>query len=111
MDRILGLFKFGARAYIDDLVRGTPYMNSLHHFSQLEAEKQPCLRNDSFEGVGRLIRADGAMLSIQVEGGFQLVGLISGPIQWRPEDGIKANLFWSNALREPAGPQFVDPLP
>jgi hypothetical protein len=109
-DRILGLLKFGTSAHIDDFVRGTLYMNPLHYFAQLEADEQLDLRGDSFEGIGRLIQADGAMLSIQVQGNYQPVARIAGAIQWRPTDGIKANLFCMYALREPTGPQFVDPL-
>jgi hypothetical protein len=109
-DRILGLLKFGTSAHIDDLVRGTLYMNPLHYFAHLEADEQPDLRGDSFEGVGRLIQADGAMLSIQVHGNYQPVARIAGAIRWRPTDGIKANLFCMYAVREPVGPPFVDPL-
>ncbi len=109
-DRILGFLKFGRSADIGDLVRGTLYMNPLHYFAQLEADEDPDLRGDSFEGVGRLIQADGAMLSVQIKEDYQPVGRIEGAIQWRPTDGIKANLFCMYALREPTGPQFVDPL-
>lgn len=109
-DRILGLFKFGTHAHIDAFVRGTLYMNPLRYFAQLEAEEHPDLRSDSFEGVGRLIQAEGAILSVQVEGDYQPVGQIAGAIQGRPNDGIQANLFCMYALREPTGQQFIDPL-
>lgn len=109
-DRILGLFKFGTRVHIDDFVRGTLYMNPLRYFAQLEADEHPDLRRDSFEGVGRLIQANGAMLSVQVDGDYQPVGQIAGAIQWRPNEGIQANLFCMYALRETTGPQFIDPF-
>ncbi|SPE35939.1 conserved hypothetical protein [Candidatus Sulfopaludibacter sp. SbA3] len=108
--RVLGLFKFGQRAHIDDLVRGTLYMNSLQYFVETEASNPDDLRCDSFEGVGRLIQADGGTLSMKIQNAFQPVARIRGAIQWRPTDGIKANIFCMYALREPTGPQFVDPL-
>jgi hypothetical protein len=109
-DRILGLFKFGTHAHINDFVRGTLYMNPLRYFAQLEADEHSDLRRDSFEGVGRLIQADGAILSVKVEGDYQPVGKIAGAMQWRPNEGIQANLFCMYALREPTHPQFIDPL-
>jgi hypothetical protein len=109
-DRVLGLLKFGDSDHIDDLIRGKLYMNPLSYFERLEAEEHLDLRGDSFEGVGRLVQADGAILSIQVEGNFQPVMQIAGAIRWRPTGGFKANLFCMYALREPTGPQFVHPL-
>lgn len=47
---------------------------------------------------------------MNIQDAFQPVARISGAIQWRPPDGIKANIYCMYALREPAGPQFVDPL-
>jgi hypothetical protein len=108
-DRILGLFKFGRRAHIEAFVQGTLYMNPLRYFARLEEKEHPDLRSDSFEGVGHLIQADGAILSVQVDGDCQPVGQIAGPIQWRPSNGIQANLFCMYALREPTDQQFIDP--
>jgi hypothetical protein len=109
-DRILGLFKFGQRAHIDDLVSGTLYMNPLQYFVETEANEPDDLRCDSFEGVGRLIQADGGILSMKLQDAFQPVARISGAIHWRPLGGIKANIYCMYALREPTGPQVVDPL-
>ena len=109
-DRILGLLKFGQEAHIATLVRGTLYMNPLQYFAEVEADEDEDLRGDPFEGAGRLIQADGGVVSIQAEGTFEPVGRIAGPLIWRPTDGIRANVFCMYALREPTGPQFVDPL-
>src|SRR6185437_13401467 len=109
-DRVLGLFKFGQRAHIDDLVRGTLYMNPLQYFVETEASDPGDLRRDAFEGVGRLIQSDGGILSMKIDDEFKPVAQIRGAIQWRPTGGIKANIYCMYALREPTGPQFVDPL-
>ena len=66
------------------------------------------LRCDSFEGVGRTIPANGAVLNIKIGEEFQPVGQLSGAIQWRPTAGIKANVFCMYALRPPDSPVFVD---
>jgi len=59
-DRILALLKFGRREHIDDFVKGTLYMNTLQYSAETEAaHSRDELRCDPFEGVGRLIQADG----------------------------------------------------
>ena len=81
-DPVLALLKFGLRAHIDDFVRGMLHMNTLQYFAQMEAAQYDNLRCDPFEGVGRLIHADGATLSVEIEGAYQPVGRLAGPIQW-----------------------------
>jgi hypothetical protein len=107
-DRILGLFKFAKRAHIDAFLRGTLYMNTIDYFAQIEAAEGNCLRRDPFEGVGRLIPAEGGVLSVRIGEEFRPVGHIEGSIQWRPADGIQANVFCMYALRPSTGPNIID---
>jgi len=107
-DRVLGFLKFGSRDHIEQFVQGTLYMNTLDYFAEMEEKEVGDPRCDSFEGVGRTIPADGAVLSVKIGEEFQPVAHLTGAIKWRPTEGIKANVFCMYALRPPDTSVFVD---
>ena len=107
-DRISALLKFASKEHVDDFVKGNLYMNTLGYFAHMEAEQQADLRRDSFEGVGALRQADGAILSMEVDGEFQPVLRIKGAIKWWPPAGIQANVFCMHALLSSSEPELID---
>lgn len=107
-DPVLGFFKFGSRRHIEQFVQGTLYMNTLDYFAEMEEKDAGDPRCDSFEGVGRTIPANGAVLSVKIGQEFQPVAHLTGAIKWRPTEGVKANVFCMYALRPPNTPVFVD---
>jgi hypothetical protein len=118
VDRVLGVFKFGAREHIEQFARGLLYMNTLKHFVEIETSS---LRRDSHEGTSHLRQGDGAILEIKItpelakafnipsaDGQFKPIANLRGPIRFRPDGLQSVNVFCMYALRESAMETLVD---
>ena len=103
--RVLGLLKFGKRAHIEEFIRaGHLYMNPLSYFVRLENEM---LRGDKDEGSTFCMQPDKAKLSIEIDGEFKEIPGIVGPILFREDANLIANIFCMYAVRhDPATPLF-----
>ncbi len=105
--RVFGLLKFGKRAHIEEFTReGHLYMNTLTYFAGLENEM---LRGDKDEGTILCMQSDKAKLSIEIEGEFKEIPGIIGPILFREDANLTANVFCMYAVRDNQGPILVDP--
>jgi hypothetical protein len=83
-DRVLGLFKFGKRDHIEELVRGgLLFMNALSYFVKLENDE---LRSDRDEGLIHVIQATGATLSVEQGGQYIDVAKLTGLIRASNEE-------------------------
>ncbi len=83
---VLGIFKFGKRQYIEAFVKGLLYMNTLERFVKEETDS---LRCDPHEGTSNVTRADGSILSMQIESGeFKPIAEINGPIRVRQQESL-----------------------
>jgi hypothetical protein len=105
-NRVLGVFKFGARNHMEQFAQGLLHMNTLDCFAKLEADM---LRKDSHEGTSHLLRGDGGILQIKIGEEFVPIAGIKGPIRYQPDALKKVNVFCMYALRESASAPFVDP--
>lgn len=106
MDNILGLFKFGHRQHIDELVReGHVYMNPLSAFVQLESDS---LRTDADEGLKWSIPGSGAKLQMEEGGDWLSVGTLDGPIKHLDPVVLQANVFCMYAFRALHSATLVD---
>lgn len=105
-DRVLGLFKFGQRQHVDQLVRGRLYMNTLAHFVSVETN---FARRDPREGQSFWMQPDKVTLSIEVGGEFKPIPGIIGPIAYSHENELSANVFCLYALRASVAKRRIDP--
>lgn len=106
-DPVLGLFKFGRRQHIEDLVlSGHLYMNTLAYFSRHEADS---LRCDRDEGIGHCFQADVAELRTEIDGQWATVGTISGAVRWSDNTTRAANVFCMYAFRGSHAEGLIDP--
>jgi hypothetical protein len=105
-NRVLGMFKFGARDHMEQFAQGLLFMNTVDHFVKVETSS---LRMDSHEGTSHVVRGDGAILSIKVGEKFETVGEMKGPIRLQPDSLKDVNVFCMYALRESVLDTFVDP--
>jgi len=96
-DRVLAIVKFGKRQYIDQLVQGFLYMNTLDYFIRSEGDPT---RHDPDEGLTWVKQADGGKLQLSVGDEYQDVGTLSGPVRYRRDESDKANVFCMYALLE-----------
>jgi hypothetical protein len=109
-ERVLGLFKLGSRAHMEDLRDGHVYMLPLSAFVRMEADE---LRADRDEGLTYTMPPDGARLSMKRPGAqaggddWQNVGTLTGPLRSFHEDNRRVNVFCMHAFLE--GRTFVDP--
>ena len=100
------MVKFGSSDHIEQFAQGLLYMNTLKYFAEMEAD---ALRKDSCEGTSHLWRGDGAILSVEVNGQFEPVGELRGPLRYRPDALQDMRVFCMYALRESAPHTLVDP--
>jgi len=104
--RVLGLFKFGGRAHMEELVtEGHVYMPPLSYFVELESD---ALRADPAEGCARSVAADGFRLDVQVDGEWKPVGGIAGPVRFRDGTLLSANVYCTYALLDNGAASLVD---
>lgn len=107
-NRVLGLFKFGEREHIDELVReGHLYMNTLKYFRERETED--LLRSDKHEGAIHCVQADGATLSMKQDDAWVNIGTIRGQILASDGSEEITNVFCMYAFREKAAIAKIDP--
>ena len=105
LDRVLGLFKFGQRAHIDDFVRGCLYMNPLRYFVEVE-NSDP--RYDGREGQGFWLQSDRVTFSVMIDGEYKPIPGLFGPIACANPENLNVNVFCLYALRASAK-DLVDP--
>jgi hypothetical protein len=104
---VLGLFKFGKRVHMEELVReGLLYMRPLEDFVCMEADE---FRADRDEGLAHSFAATGAKLQMEHNGEWLHVGTIVGPIRSPDLDLRKANVFCMHAFRDVHVETMVDP--
>jgi hypothetical protein len=93
---ILTIIKFGQKKFIDDFVdNGHIYMNSLSYFKKLEKEN---IRKDEYENSTSCLQANGARLSVEIDGNFVEFASILGPIitaNDKEDDFIKVFCMYS----------------
>lgn len=78
------------------ITRGEVFMNPVSYFAALD-DKSP--RSDPYEGTAHCVKGEGATLSVQREGGWDLVGTLTGPITFRDDDLGRANMYCMHARR------------
>jgi hypothetical protein len=86
-DRILAIFKFGERSYIDDFISGHLHMNTLAYFANSEASE---VRHDKFEGNSYWVRGD---LQIEINGKFHSIPGLTGPLAYSGPNSRDTNVF------------------
>ena len=109
-DRVLALFKFGKREYMERLVsEGLVYMNTLEYFSKLEDTDS--VRCDANEGIGHLLQHHGVKLGVKhkVEDKWMPIGPLAGPIRFHYKDWTIPNVFCMYGLRASVAASLVDP--
>ncbi|MBI2780144.1 MAG: hypothetical protein HYX62_10265 [Gammaproteobacteria bacterium] len=105
-DRVLGFLKFGMRAHLEELLReGRLYMNPLSNFIQMESD---ALRADKDEGLRFSVAATGAKLSVKIDGEWEPVGTIAGPIKHLDPPMQQVNVFCMYALRPTIATTHID---
>jgi hypothetical protein len=106
LDRVLGLFKFGQRAHIEQFVGGSIYMNPLRYFVEHENN---IARRDSREGQGLWLQPGLVTFSIQINGDFVPIGGLDGPIAFTRPGDLNVNVFCMHALRASVARHLIDP--
>ncbi|MHB8793174.1 MAG: hypothetical protein ACYC6O_07530 [Thermoleophilia bacterium] len=95
-DRVLGLFKFGRREHIEELIReGLLFMNPVSYFRTLEND---LLRSDKEEGATGCFPASGAKLNIEVNGQWEEIATINGSIITSDGSYKTTNIFCMYSL-------------
>ncbi len=103
----MGLFKFGLRQHIEEFVgEGHLYMNTLSYFRTLE---DGTLRQDKEEGSAFCMQPGKAKLGIEVDGAFQEIPDIVGPIVYWDEIDQRSNVFCMYVLRASPAAALIDP--
>jgi hypothetical protein len=105
-DRVLGVFRFSKRKYINAFVRGQLFMNTLEHFSKIEAN---AARRDQREGQSFWMQPDKVTFSVKISGVFEPIRGIVGPIAHTESSNLAANVFCMYALRASVAKRLVDP--
>jgi hypothetical protein len=106
VDRVLGVFKFSKRKYIDEFVRGGLYMNTLAHFAKIEDNP---VRRDEREGQAFWMQPDKVKLAVKIDGVFEPIPGIVGPIAHTDGSNLAANVFCMYALKASVAKRLVDP--
>jgi hypothetical protein len=104
--RVIGLFKFGQRAHMEELVtEGHVYMRPLSDFMALESD---ALRSDPAEGSASSIPAENFRLQVKLDGEWKPVGGIVGTVRLRDGRLEKANVYCLYALLDSIESALVD---
>jgi|ERR1035437_2684976 hypothetical protein len=108
-DRVLALFKFGAREHIHQFVgEGLLYMNALAYFTTLEAQS---VRRDPDEGAAHVLHHEGVRIGFKekAEDTYKSIGPLAGPLRFRGAESLKPNVFCMYGLRASTAFSLVDP--
>ena len=104
--RVIGLFKFGSRAHMEELVaEGHVYMPPLSHFVTLESD---ALRSDPAEGCTRSVPAEGFRLDLKLDGEWTPVGGVTGAVRYRDDSLATANVYCMYALLDHGASSHID---
>lgn len=102
-----GLFKFGKNVHIEEFCTlGRLYMKSLCDFRRIEAD---ALRSDRKEGTHWTFPSDQVKLQMEINGVFQDIPEISGPIRYSRDRDQSINVFCMYALRRKDPQTLIDP--
>lgn len=105
-ERVLGLFKFGERRFMEELVsEGHVFMNTLAYYAELEAGSAQA---DKDEGSAHCIYATGGELQIEKDGNWVPVGTINGPLVSRDPATLQMNAYCMFAFRESHAASLID---
>jgi hypothetical protein len=104
-DRVLGLFKFGKRAHIEQFVGGCVYMNTLRYFAEVEHN---IARHDDREGQSFWMQPNRVTFSIQVNGEFKPISGLDGPVAFTNPQDLNVNVFCMYALRASVAKNLVN---
>ena len=109
-DQIRAILKFQKRRYIEEFVgEGHLYMNPLSYFVECGTpSKLTDVRYDRDDGVSDWLQPSIAKLSIKVNGKFEEIPGICGPIRYHRSDALRANVFCMYGLRTIGVPPWVD---
>lgn len=103
-NRILGLFKFGKRNHMEELVReGHLFMSSLSKIIAMETDE---LRADKNEALSYILQSEGAELHMERDGQWMPIDSITGPFRFRKSESDSVNVFCMYAVRD----TLVEPL-
>ncbi len=94
--RILLLLKFGQKHHVESFAAGKLHLNTLGYFVNLEGD---AARTDRNEGTGYWAQPSMSQLSMQVDGVFQEIKSITGPIRFRYPSELDVNVLCLYALR------------
>lgn len=104
---VLGLFKFGKESDIEKFCRlGQLFMQPLREYRSREDDE---LRSDKDEGVSWITQPDLAKLQLEVDGVFQAIPKIVGPIRYSRDKDQDVNVFCMYALRRKTPQTLIDP--
>lgn len=104
-ERIIGLFKFGERRFMEELVtEGHVYMNTLAYHAELEKGSP---RADEDEGAALCIFATGGEIQIEKDGTWSTLGTLNGPLIAKDPAVLNANAYCMFTFRE--GRAMIDP--
>src|SRR5687768_8236092 len=107
-ERVLALFKFGERKCMEELLHeGHVYMNTLSYFIKREATD--IARSDKYEATSFWMQPDRAKLSVEIKGVFQEIPGLIGPMTWRLDEDLKANVYCLHAVQPHDRPEAIDP--
>lgn len=102
-----GLFKFGKNVHIEEFCTlGRLYMKSLCDFRRIEAD---AVRSDRKEGTHWTFPSDQVKLQMEINGVFQDIPEISGPIRYSRDRDQSINVFCMYALRRKDPQTLIDP--
>lgn len=104
---VLGLFKFGWAAHIEEFCRlGRLFMRPHREFRDIETDE---LRRDENEGVHSTFPSDRVKLRMEVDGTFHDIPGISGPIKYSRDRDENVNVFCMYALCRRNPQTLIDP--
>jgi hypothetical protein len=104
-DRVLGVFRFSQRKYIDEFVQGRLYMNTLAHFAKIEGN---AARRDEREGQAFWMQPDKVTLAVKIGDVFEPIPGIAGAIAYTDGSNLAANAFCMYALKASVAKRLVD---
>jgi hypothetical protein len=105
-DRVLGLFKFGHQAHIQEFVGGCLYMNALRYFVEIE---NSAARHDDREAQRLWLQPGLVTFSMKINGEFKPISGLDGPIAFSKPEDLNINVFCMYALRASVAKDLVGP--
>ncbi|MDD2853188.1 MAG: hypothetical protein PHY09_14990 [Desulfuromonadaceae bacterium] len=96
-DRLIGLFKFGLRAHMEELIQdGHLYMSPLSTFIAMEGDP---LRADQDEAIDHSMPANGAQFLMEQNGKWLPIGDLTGAVRSGGQESRKVNVFCMHSVK------------